>query len=121
MTSETVETLIVGGGQAGLAIASTSASAGCRTSLSNGIASPSAGVREHWDSLVANGPAWHDRFPGMRFADVDPDGFAHRDQVVAYFEAYARQIGAPVRCGSRSPPCASGRTVPGFRSTLRTG
>ena len=27
-----------------------------------------------WDSLVTNGPAWHDRFPGLTF-DSDPDGF----------------------------------------------
>ena len=25
---------------------------------------------ERWDSLVANGPAWHDRFPGMEFPDT---------------------------------------------------
>ena len=31
---------------------------------------------ERWDSLVANGPAWHDRFPGMEFSDVDPDGLS---------------------------------------------
>ncbi len=30
---------------------------------------------ERWDSLVANGPAWHDRFPGMEFPDADPDAF----------------------------------------------
>ena len=52
-----------------------------------------------WDSLVANGPAWHDRFPGLEFHDVDPDGFATKDQVAAYFEAYAEKIAAPIRTG----------------------
>ena len=42
-----------------------------------------------WDSLVANGPAWHDRFPGMEF-DIDPDGFPGKDQVAAYFEPTRR-------------------------------
>ncbi len=31
-----------------------------------------------WDSLVANGPAWHDRFPGMEFPVTGPDGFPPR-------------------------------------------
>lgn len=54
---------------------------------------------ERWDSLVANGPAWHDRFPGMTFPDIDADAFASKDDVVKYFEAYAEMIDAPVRCG----------------------
>ena len=44
-----------------------------------------------WDSLVANGPAWHDRFPGMEF-DADPDAFVAKDQVAAYFEAYEQRF-----------------------------
>ena len=52
-----------------------------------------------WDSLVANGPAWHDRFPDMTFDDIDPNSFAAKARIVAYFEAYADQINAPIRCG----------------------
>ncbi|WP_244217654.1 FAD-dependent oxidoreductase, partial [Streptomyces carpinensis] len=54
---------------------------------------------ERWDSLVANGPAWHDRFPGLEFPDVAPDAFASKEQVADYFVAYAEKIGAPIRCG----------------------
>ena len=52
-----------------------------------------------WDSLVANGPAWHDRFPGMAFAAYGPDAFVPKDKVAEYFEAYAQMIHAPIRCG----------------------
>jgi len=52
-----------------------------------------------WDSLVANGPAWHDRFPGMEFDDLDPDAFASKDRVADYLEAYARKFEAPIRTG----------------------
>jgi putative flavoprotein involved in K+ transport len=52
-----------------------------------------------WDSLVANGPAWHDRIPPLAFDDVDPDAFAPKDRIVRYFEDYAAQTAAPVRCG----------------------
>jgi putative flavoprotein involved in K+ transport len=54
---------------------------------------------ERWDSLVANGPAWHDRFPSLEFADVGPDDFASKEQVADYFVAYAKKIAAPIRCG----------------------
>lgn len=52
-----------------------------------------------WDSLVANGPAWHDRFPGMEFPGFGPDAFVPKDKVVDYFERYAKMIEAPIRCG----------------------
>ena len=53
---------------------------------------------ERWDSLVANGPAWHDRFPSMAFS-CDDDAFADKESVATYFEEYARMIDAPVRTG----------------------
>ena len=52
-----------------------------------------------WDSLVANGPAWHDRFPGLEFSDIGPDAFAPKERVADYFVEYAEMIGAPIRCG----------------------
>ena len=52
-----------------------------------------------WDSLVANGPAWHDRFPGMTFPGADPDSFVPKEKVADYFVDYAKMIEAPVRCG----------------------
>ncbi len=54
---------------------------------------------ERWDSLVANGPAWHDRFPSLEFSDIYPDAFATKDMVADYFVAYAAKIAAPIRCG----------------------
>src|SRR3954453_18724132 len=51
-----------------------------------------------WDSLVANGPAWHDRFPALEFA-VDPDAFATKEQVADYFVTYAEKIDAPISTG----------------------
>ena len=53
---------------------------------------------ERWDSLVANGPAWHDCFPGMEFPDA-PDAFVQKEKVADYFVAYAEKTSAPIRCG----------------------
>ncbi len=57
------------------------------------------------DSLVANGPAWHDKFPGLTFGDVNPavgpDDFPAKETVADYFVAFANKIQAPVRVASR--------------------
>jgi putative flavoprotein involved in K+ transport len=54
---------------------------------------------ERWDSLVANGPAWHDRFPNMTFTGQARDSFVPKEQVADYFVDYARMIGSDIRCG----------------------
>jgi putative flavoprotein involved in K+ transport len=54
---------------------------------------------ERWDSLVANGPAWHDRFPGLDFEGYDPDAFVPKEAVADYFVAYAKKFNAPIRTG----------------------
>ena len=75
---------------------------------------------ERWDSLVANGPAWHDRFPGLEFSDLGPDDFASRDRVAEYFVAYAQKIAAPIRCGVKVPS-VGGTGRPGFRAETSAG
>ena len=99
MSVERVETLVIGGGQAGLAMSEHLSKRGVPHLIVERHRIAERWRSERWDSLVANGPAWHDRFPGMTFADIDPDSFASRDGIVRYFEAYAEKIAAPVRCG----------------------
>jgi putative flavoprotein involved in K+ transport len=99
MSMAEVQTLIIGGGQAGLAASEHLSQRRVPHLIVERHRIAERWRSERWDSLVANGPAWHDRFPGMTFAGVDPDRFATRDQIVDYFEAYAKQIAAPIRCG----------------------
>jgi len=67
-----------------------------------------------WDSLVANGPAWHDRFPNLTFAEIDPDSFASKEQVADYFVEYARKIEAPIRTGVEVTKVVRNQGRPGF-------
>ena len=99
MATEKTETLIVGGGQAGLAVSEHLGKNGGSHIVLEKHRIVERWRTQRWDSLKANGPAWHDRFPTLEFADVEPDAFASKDQVVNYFESYASQINAPVRCG----------------------
>ena len=124
MDIEEVEVVVVGGGQAGVAMSEHLGSAGVpHVVLERGrIAEKWRSGR--WDSLVANGPAWHDRFPGLEF-DGDPDAFVPKERVADYFEDYARLIGAPVRCGIEVTSVQKNPSAPGFRvetsqGTLRT-
>lgn len=98
MTPTRVNTVVVGAGQAGLAM-----SAHLRDHQIDHVVLERDSIAERWrnarwDSLVMNGPAWHDRFPARNF-DSDPDGFPGKDEVTRYFEDFAKQIEAPIHCG----------------------
>jgi putative flavoprotein involved in K+ transport len=69
---------------------------------------------------VANGPAWHDRFPGLAF-EGDPETFVAKEEVADYFVAYADKIGAPVRCGVEVTRVARNAGRPGFRVETSQG
>lgn len=74
-----------------------------------------------WDSLVANGPAWHDRFPGMDFTGVEPGAFPSKEQVADYFVAYAEKIAAPIRCGVEVTSVRRNVGAPGFHVQTTDG
>src|ERR1700678_1146519 len=116
-----VETLIIGGGQAGLAISEHLSKRGASHLIVERHRIAERWRSERWDSLVANGPAWHDRFPGMKFAGIDPDSFATRDQIVDYFVAYAEQIAAPIRCNVEVTALHKKVDGSGFRADTSEG
>ena len=99
MPAERVETLVVGAGQAGIAMSEQLNRRGLPHVVVERRRIAERWREERWDSLVANGPAWHDRFPSMTFPNVEPDAFATRQDVVDYFVAYAERFAAPIRCG----------------------
>ncbi len=94
-----IDTLVIGAGQAGVAMSEhlTRLNIPHLVLEKNRIAEAWRSGR--WDSLVANGPAWHDRFPGMAFPGVDTDAFVPKEQVADYFVAYAEKFNAPIRSG----------------------
>ncbi|TYC64387.1 FAD-dependent oxidoreductase [Rhodobacterales bacterium] len=99
MAIEKVDALVVGGGQAGIAMSEHLGKAGLSHLVLEKKRIAERWRSERWDSLVANGPAWHDRFPGMTFEGASPNAFIPKEEVADYFEAYARMIKAPVRTG----------------------
>jgi len=121
MPVESIEVLVVGGGQAGLAASEHLGRNGVPHLILERHRIAERWRSQRWDSLVANGPAWHDRFPGMTYSDCDPDAFPGKESVADYFEAYARKISAPIRCGVEVTSVVRNDGRPGFRATTSAG
>jgi putative flavoprotein involved in K+ transport len=94
------ETVVIGAGQAGLAISH------CLTDLGREHVVLERGEvaqrwrDQRWDSFRLLTPNWHTRLPGHRYRGVDPDGFMSGAEVVAMFEGYAHTFGAPLHVGT---------------------
>ncbi len=99
MSFEKIETLIIGGGQAGIAMSEELSKRGLPHLILERHRIAERWRSERWDGLHANGPACHDRLSLFPIPGIDPDGFASRNQMVDYFVSYAERIGAPIRCG----------------------
>jgi putative flavoprotein involved in K+ transport len=93
------EVVVVGGGQAGLAIGYHLAQQGRDFTILEAAAEPAAAWRRRWDSLRLFTPARYDRLPGLAFPG-DPNRYPSRDDVAAYLTDYARHFDLPVELGS---------------------
>lgn len=121
MAIEKVEVLVVGAGQAGVAMSEHLSRCGVPHLVLERNRIAERWRSERWDSLVANGPAWHDRFPGLAFAKTAPDAFAPKEEVADYLVAYAKRIAAPIRCGVEVREVRRNDGKPGFRVETSEG
>ncbi len=114
MMVETVEVLVVGAGQAGVAMSEHLGARGIPHLVVERDRIAERWRTGRWDSLVANGPAWHDRFPGLAVPG-DPEAFLPKEAVADYFVAYAEKFAAPIRCGVTVTRVTRNDGRPGFR------
>ncbi|NVN00411.1 NAD(P)/FAD-dependent oxidoreductase [Arthrobacter sp. SDTb3-6] len=121
MPSQKVEVLIIGAGQAGIAMSEHLGERGIQHLILERHRIAERWRSERWDSLVANGPAWHDRFPGLEFSGMEPEGFASKEQVADYFVTYAEKIAAPIRCGVEVTSVRRNVGAPGFHVETTVG
>jgi putative flavoprotein involved in K+ transport len=94
-----LEVVVVGAGQAGLAIGFFLARQGRRFAILEAADAVGAAWRERWDSLALFTPRRYDALPEMGFPG-DPDGYPTRDEIVSYLTAYAEEYRLPVILGS---------------------
>ncbi|HEX6871078.1 MAG TPA: FAD-dependent oxidoreductase [Micromonosporaceae bacterium] len=97
---EHVETVVIGGGQAGLSVGYHLARRGRPFVILEAGDRIGEVWRNRWDSLRLFTPARFDGLDGMPFP-APPDSFPTKDEMADYLEAYADHFGLPVRTGVR--------------------
>ncbi|WP_296187345.1 flavin-containing monooxygenase [Pseudomonas sp. UBA1879] len=121
MSVETINTLVVGAGQAGVAMSEHLSLMDVPHIVLERHRVAERWRSERWDSLVANGPAWHDRFPSLTFSDVSPETFPPKERMADYFEDYVAMLKAPVRTGVEVLKVERHVGRPGFKVTTSEG
>jgi putative flavoprotein involved in K+ transport len=95
-----MQVVIIGAGQAGLALGYFLARQGRRFVILEAGPSVATAWRERWDSLLLFTPRRYDGLPGLAFPG-DPDGYPTRDEVIGYLEKYAERFELPIELDSR--------------------
>ena len=96
----TIDTVIIGGGQAGLAISYyLSQEDREHVVLERAPAVAHAWRNERWDSFTLVTPNFQVRMPGAEYEGSDPYGFMSLAQVIEYFDDYVKRFRLPVYCG----------------------
>lgn len=97
-TRERFDTVVIGGGQAGLATGYYLKRLGVPFVILDEQARVGDAWRTRWDSLRLFTPAWVDRLPGMRFP-AKAWSFPTKDEMADYLVTYAERFALPVRTG----------------------
>jgi putative flavoprotein involved in K+ transport len=100
MGTEHVETVVIGGGQAGLATGYHLARLGRPFVILDDHQQVGDSWRRHWDSLRLYSPAQYDGLPGMPFP-ARRWHYPTKDELADFLEAYAERFALPVRGGLR--------------------
>src|SRR3954463_7847968 len=116
MRPEHYDVVVIGGGQAGLAIGPPLAQEARRFPILEASGEPAAAWRSRWDSLRLFTSVRYDSLPGLDFPG-DPNSYPSRDDVIAYLTDYARRFELPVEFDSRVQAVRA-RDGGGFRVEL---
>ena len=113
-----LDVLVVGAGQAGLALGYHLGSTGVRFELIERHANVGDSWRQRFDSLSLFTPRSYSHLPGLPL-DGDPEGYATRDEVADYLARYQETFDIPVRLGTAVETLERGGA--GFLATLSDG
>jgi putative flavoprotein involved in K+ transport len=97
--AEEVETVIVGGGHAGLTMSYFLSQTGRQHVILERARMGERWRSERWDSFCFQFPNWTIELPGYKYRCDDPEAFAPGCEIVRFIEEYAAFVKAPMRCG----------------------
>jgi putative flavoprotein involved in K+ transport len=115
-SAERIRTVVVGGGQAGLAVSRELGQRGIEHVLFERARIAQA-WRDRWDSFTLVTPNWTMDLPGSPYHGDDPEGHVERDEIVRYLEDYSTTWRTPAREGVRVGTLTAGSS---FRFALTT-
>ena len=91
-----ISTLIIGAGQAGLAMSHCLSQRSIEHVLLERGQVANSWRTERWDSLRLLTPNWQSRLPGYTYTGDQPDGYRTMPQTIDLLSGYANQIAAPI-------------------------
>jgi putative flavoprotein involved in K+ transport len=94
--TDTLDVLVIGAGQAGLALGHHLARTGARFLIVDAAAEVGSSWRRRWDSLQLFTPAQYDNLPGLAFP-ADHDTYPSKDDVADYLDRYITEFDLPIR------------------------
>ena len=112
--AQQVETVIIGGGQAGLATSYYLRQQGREHIVLERSGAAGNAWRSRWDSFTLVSPNWMLKMPGAEYKGDNPDGFLTKAETIHYFENYIEQFNLPVQFNitvSSVEPTATGYRV----------
>jgi putative flavoprotein involved in K+ transport len=115
-----IDTIVIGAGQAGLAMSWFLRRNGREHVLLDRRARVGGGWLDRWDAFRLVSPNWTASFPEFRYDGPDPDGFMRRDEIAGRVAAYAQKISAPVVLQTEARRLAP-RAGGGFRLETNQG
>ena len=121
MPVEQVQTLIIGGGQAGLVMSHRLTQRGLPHFVVERHRIAERWRNERWDGLRFQFPNWSVKLPAFSFPHSDPDGFAATGEIVDFIEAYAAFVAPPIRCGVAVTRLRRGDGASGFVAEISGG
>lgn len=96
---KSAEAIVIGGGQAGLAMSRSLTDRGIEHVVLERGRVAERWRSERWASLKMLTARWMSRLPGFSYRGADPNGFMGRDELIDYLDEYARSFAAPVETG----------------------
>lgn len=116
MVDQQPATVVIGGGQSGLAVGYYLEQRNLPFVILDDNDRIGDAWRKRWDSLRLFTPGRYDGLPGMPFPG-SPSSYPTKDETAAYLEAYAREFELPVRTGVK----VDGLSRAGDRFEVRCG
>jgi putative flavoprotein involved in K+ transport len=121
MPTQQIDTVIIGGGQAGLSTSYWLKQHGAAHIILEKSNAPGSAWRQRWDSFTLVTPNWSFQLPGSAYGQAAPHGYMNRDQILAAFADYARHHQLPVHYGCEVTTVAQTPNRQDYRVTLANG